>query len=106
MLSPSTSSAEHCRPPLRRVHAARRDEAQGGLPSDPADFQRSIGRLATRSRRSAGAAAAAPAPLRLTIAWADSLEAWQVDVVHPVTGEVLSTASPCAKVMSTPRTTR
>lgn len=28
--------------------------------------------------------------LRLTIAWQESLEGWQLDMVHPITGEVLS----------------
>jgi hypothetical protein len=28
--------------------------------------------------------------LRLAIAWSDTLEGWQLDMVHPVTGEVLS----------------
>lgn len=31
-----------------------------------------------------------PAVLRLDIAWADTLENWSLDMVHPVTGEVLS----------------
>ncbi len=31
-----------------------------------------------------------PSALRLTIAWRDSLEGWQLDMVHPITGEVLS----------------
>jgi hypothetical protein len=31
-----------------------------------------------------------PSALRLKIAWKDNLEGWRVDMVHPVTGEVLS----------------
>lgn len=31
-----------------------------------------------------------PSALRLKIAWSDNLEGWRVDMVHPVTGEVLS----------------
>src|SRR5690606_2009794 len=32
-----------------------------------------------------------PSALRLNVAWRDSLEGWKLDVVHPVSGEVLST---------------
>jgi hypothetical protein len=31
-----------------------------------------------------------PSPLRLTIPWKEGLEGWTVDVVHPVTGEIIS----------------
>lgn len=31
-----------------------------------------------------------PSALRLTITWSDSLEGWRLDMVHPVTGEVIS----------------
>jgi hypothetical protein len=31
-----------------------------------------------------------PAALRLTIEWEDSLEGWMLDMVHPVTGEIIS----------------
>ena len=31
-----------------------------------------------------------PASLRLTIEWEDSLEGWMLDMVHPVTGEIIS----------------
>jgi hypothetical protein len=32
-----------------------------------------------------------PSTLRLTIPWKDNLDGWQLDIVHPVAGEVLST---------------
>lgn len=32
-----------------------------------------------------------PSTLRLNIAWRDNLEGWRLDMVHPVSGEVLST---------------
>ncbi len=31
-----------------------------------------------------------PASLRLTIEWDDSLEGWMLDMVHPITGEIIS----------------
>jgi hypothetical protein len=31
-----------------------------------------------------------PASLRLTIPWRENLEGWQLDMVHPVTGEIIS----------------
>jgi hypothetical protein len=31
-----------------------------------------------------------PASLRLTIAWQDNLEGWLLDMIHPVTGEIIS----------------
>src|SRR5688572_10471607 len=31
-----------------------------------------------------------PTPLRLTVPWKEELEGWTVDVVHPVTGEIIS----------------